>query len=54
MEEGGPITKLMLMELRHARDFIGSWLSDEETAVINGDVTLEHSIDLHLEKMLGS
>jgi predicted phosphodiesterase len=54
MEEGGPITKLMLMELRHARGFIGSWLRDYETAVINGDVTLERSIDLHLEKMLGS
>jgi hypothetical protein len=54
MDEGGPITKLMLMELRHARGFIGSWLRDYETAVINGDVTLERSIDLHLEKMLGS
>jgi hypothetical protein len=54
MDEGGLITKLMLMELRHARGFIGSWLRDYEAAIINGDVTLERSIDLHLEKMLGS
>jgi hypothetical protein len=54
MEEGGPITKLMLMELRHARGFIGSWLRDYEAAVVNGEITLEKSIDRHLEKMLGS
>jgi putative phosphoesterase len=54
MDEGGPITKLMLMELRHARGFIGSWLRDYEAAVIKGDITLEDSINTHLEKMLGS
>jgi putative phosphoesterase len=53
MDAGGPITRLMLMELRHARGFIGTWLRDYETPVINGDITLEHAIELHLEKMLG-
>jgi putative phosphoesterase len=53
MDAGGPLTRLMLMELRHSRGFIGSWLRDYEAAVINGDITLEHSIKIHLEKMLG-
>jgi putative phosphoesterase len=54
MDAGGPITKLMLMELRHARGFIGTWLRDYEAAIINGYLTLEDSIKIHLEKMLGS
>ena len=54
MDAGGPITQLMLMELRHARGFIGSWLRDYETAVIKGDISIERSVEVHLEKMLGS
>ncbi len=54
LDAGGPLTRLMLMELRHSRGFIGSWLLDYELAVINGDITLERSIELHLERVLGS
>jgi hypothetical protein len=53
LEAGGPITRLMLMELLHSRGFIGSWLRDYERAVIDGDLTLERSVEIHLEKMLG-
>ncbi len=54
LDAGGPLTRLMLMELRHARGLIGLWIRDYEEAVIAGKVTLEQSVDMHLEKMLGS
>lgn len=54
LDEGGPLTRLMLMELRYSRGLIGLWIRDYEAAVINGDITIERSIDVHLEKMLGS
>jgi len=53
LDNGGHLTRLMLMELRYSRGLIGLWLRDYEAAVINGDITLEHSIEIHLEKMLG-
>ncbi len=53
IDEGGPLTMLMLMELRHARGLIGLWIREYEAAVLRREITLEHSVDMHLEKMLG-
>jgi len=54
MEAGGPITRVMLMELRHARGMIAPWMRNYEAAVLNGEISLELSVELHLEKMLGN
>ncbi len=54
IEAGGPITRVMLMELRYARGMIAPWMRNYEAAVLRGDITLERSVELHLEQMLGS
>lgn len=53
LDAGGPMTKIMLMELRHSRGLIGPWIRNYEPAVLRGDVTLERSVEMHLDKMLG-
>ncbi len=53
LDAGGPITRVMLMELRHARGMIAPWMRNYEAAVLRGDITLEQSVDMHLEHMLG-
>lgn len=53
LEAGGPLTRVMLMELRHARGLIGPWIREYEAAVLRGDIALDRSVDLHLDKMLG-
>jgi len=52
MDAGGPITRVMLMELRHARGLIAPWMRKYEAAVIRGEISLEQSVEMHLEKML--
>lgn len=54
MDAGGPLTRIMLMELRHARGLIGPWMRNYEAAVLSGDITLEQSVELHLDTMLGT
>ncbi len=53
MDAGGPITRVMLMELHHARGMIAPWMRKYEAAVLRGEITLEQSVDMHLEQMLG-
>ncbi len=52
MDAGGPMTRVMLMELRHARGMIAPWMRNYEAAVMRGEISLEQSVDLHLERML--
>ncbi len=53
MDAGGPMTRIMLMELRYARGLIGPWMRDYEAAVLRGEITLEQSVEMHLDRMLG-
>ncbi len=53
LDAGGPIARLILMELHHARGLIGLWIREYEDAVIAGEISLEKSVDMHLDKMLG-
>lgn len=54
MDAGGPITRVMLMELRYSRGLIAPWMRNYEAVVLRGEITLEQSVDMHLDKMLGS
>ncbi|RMH01929.1 MAG: metallophosphoesterase [Chloroflexi bacterium] len=44
LEEGGPLTQLMLIELRQARGLIFRWASQYEQAVLNEEITLAESV----------
>jgi predicted phosphodiesterase len=54
LDAGGPMTRIMLMELRYSRGLIGPWMRNYETAVLRGEITLEQSVDIHLDRMLGT
>ncbi len=54
MDAGGPITRIMLMELRHSRGLIAPWMRNYEAAVLRGEISLEQSVEMHLDRMLGS
>jgi predicted phosphodiesterase len=54
MDAGGPITRIMLMELRHSRGLIAHWMRNYEAAVLGGEITLEQSVERHLNQMLGT
>ncbi len=53
MDAGGPMTRLMFMELRHARGLVGLWMREYEAAVLAGELGLEQSVEMHLDKILG-
>jgi predicted phosphodiesterase len=44
LKEGGPLTQLMLVELRKAHGLIFRWASRYEEAVLSGRMTLEESV----------
>lgn len=44
LHEGGPLAQLMLLELRQARGLIHRWGHHYETAVRNGEITMEESV----------
>jgi putative phosphoesterase len=44
LDEAGPLAQLMLLELRKARGLIFRWAHHYETAVRNGDLTMEESV----------
>jgi predicted phosphodiesterase len=50
-KEGGPMTRLILEELRHARPRIGVWHRRYERAVAAGEITLRESVERLLEEL---
>jgi predicted phosphodiesterase len=50
LEEGGPLAQIMLVELRRARGLIYYWSSKYETAVTNGEISLEDSVKRILQE----
>jgi predicted phosphodiesterase len=44
LDEAGPLAQLMLLELRKARGLIFRWAHRYETAVRNGELTMEESV----------
>lgn len=48
LEQGGPLTQIMLVELRKARGLIHRWAALYEKAVLSGLMTLEESVRLFL------
>lgn len=44
LDEGGPLSLLILEELRHARSYIGEWVNAYWDAVMAGEVSIEESV----------
>lgn len=44
LDEGGPMTRLMLEELRQARMFVGPWMRRYHEAVLAGEITVERAV----------
>lgn len=49
LEEGGPIPRLVLDELKHARSRIAQWHMNFENRILAGEISFEESIDWMLE-----
>lgn len=45
LEQGGPLTRLMLEELRHARMFVGPWMRRYHDAVKAGEISVERAVN---------
>jgi predicted phosphodiesterase len=50
LDEGGALTRLMLRELQIASGQIYSWLKEFEAPVLNGELTIEQSVNLFLQR----
>ena len=48
IEEGGPLTQLMLEELRHARVFVGPWHERYHQAVLERHITVKEAVQQFL------
>ncbi len=48
LDEGGPLTRLMLEELRHARVFVGPWNQRYHQAVLDRLITVEEAVQQFL------
>ena len=48
IEQGGPLTRLMLEELRHARVFVGPWNQRYHQAVLDGHIGVEEAVQQFL------
>jgi predicted phosphodiesterase len=51
IEEGGPLARLVLEELRHARPRIGVWHRTYERAVAAGQITMRESVERLLKEL---
>ncbi|MEI2688746.1 MAG: metallophosphoesterase [Anaerolineae bacterium] len=47
--DGGALARLMLLELQHARSHLYRWRQTYEAAVLAGELTVEQSVERHLE-----
>lgn len=45
LEQGGPLTMLMLDELRHSRMYLGPWMRRYLTAVQDGEITVAAAVE---------
>lgn len=50
LEQGGPMTRLMLEELRHARVFVGPWMRRYHAAVEAGEITVVRAVEEFLSR----
>jgi putative phosphoesterase len=48
IDQGGPLTRLMLRELQNARGLIYGWAQAYEQPVLRGEIDLEHSVEQFL------
>lgn len=44
LDQGGPLTRLMLRELQISRGLMGPWMRDYQQAVLKGEIDLESSV----------
>jgi putative phosphoesterase len=44
LEQGGPLTRLMLEELRHSRMFVGPWMRQYHEAVLAQEISVERAV----------
>ena len=50
MASGGRFAEIILAEFREARILAGIWMRNYHRAVMEGEITLDRAIDLHLEE----
>lgn len=49
MDQGGPIARLILEELRQSRMIVGPWMRRFHSAVLEGEIGLEQAVEEHLK-----
>lgn len=50
LDEGGPLTRVMLRELQIASGLIYSWAKEFEQPVLSGEITIEQSVERFLQR----
>jgi len=51
LDQGGPLARLMLAELRHSRGHMGPWMHRYQQAAIDGEITVAAAVDDYLDTL---
>ncbi|MCF7990617.1 MAG: metallophosphatase family protein [Thiohalocapsa sp.] len=51
LDEGGPLARLIYLEWQRAQLLIGGWREGYQQAVLNGEITLQASVDRYLSTL---
>ncbi len=51
LDQGGPLARLMLTELRHSRGHMGPWMRRYHQAVLEGEIAVAAAVDDYLDRL---